>query len=154
MSFVALYPMVTAAGAAHFRMIALESQATLTLETLNGEAIALDWRSTPLDNGAIVFTGTGVLSGLPPDTEVTVRAMDAGKEVKRASVRTFPRDLFNPDSDLRLVLASCYCRLNKESGHASDLYSAVFETHGTPHLKIWCGDQVYLDSPATYFLVH
>jgi hypothetical protein len=154
MSFVALYPMINAAGAARIRMMALDDRSSLSLKTLGGQGIPLDWSSTKLDNGAVVLSGTAALPDLPPDTEVTVMAMDGGTEVQRATVRTLPNDLSNPDSELRLVLASCYCRLRKSSTNASALYSDLFGAHGTPHLKIWCGDQVYLDSPATHFLVH
>jgi hypothetical protein len=132
MSFVALYPMINAAGAARFRMMALDDRSTLSLKTLGGQGIPLDWSSTKLDNGAVVLSGTAALPDLPPDTEVTVMAMDGGTEVQRATVRTLPNDLSNPDSELRLVLASCYCRLRKSSTNASALYSVRRAWHSAP----------------------
>ncbi len=152
MALVALYPTVATSDVAQFRAIALGNGARPTLETLNGEPTKLDWKVTPLDNGSIVNVGTAKVEKLTPDTEVTLKAIEGGQEMQRATVRTLPRELPGTGQEMRVVLLSCYCRLNPSSRQVEGLFNDLFRAYGTPHLKIWCGDQVYLDSPATHFL--
>ncbi len=91
--------------------------------------------------------GRAVLSNLVPDTTYRTEAVLNGQSAAGSTVRTLPASLKSIETPLQLVLASCYCRLRGESRRAKDLFSDIERVMGTPHLTIWCGDQVYLDSP-------
>jgi hypothetical protein len=158
-SFVALYPLTSTAQTADFRLITLGSDPPPTVQTRDGQAVPLlsseaNPHSITLPNQATVNACTFRVGNQQPDTEVVVRAMNGNGELARATARTLPDNLTGPDAELRAVLASCYCRLNKASDNAGRLFKRVFSAYGTPHLKIWCGDQVYLDSPADVLGMH
>jgi hypothetical protein len=80
------------------------------------------------------------VGGLPPDTDI--RLQGGGDE---ARIRTLPE----PDDELRMVLGSCYYGFDgtdRESGLPSAASYAYSSLQRQPHLKILCGDQVYMDS--------
>jgi hypothetical protein len=80
------------------------------------------------------------LGGLPPDADILIRIGS-----QEARVRTLPE----PGGPLRLLLGSCYYAYqaadpeSQDNGAISRAYDALPEK---PHLKILCGDQLYLDA--------
>ena len=80
------------------------------------------------------------IGGLPADTDIRIQA--GGDE---ARIRTLP----DAGRQLRLVLGSCYYGFggtDRDSGLPSAAAQAYSSLQRQPHLKILCGDQVYLDS--------
>ena len=80
------------------------------------------------------------IGDLPPDSDIT---LEAGSHSAR--IRTLP----DSDQPLRLVLGSCYYGMSGVDSQAAmpngpQLAYATLQDQ--PHLKILCGDQVYLDS--------
>lgn len=87
---------------------------------------------------------------LPP-RELDVRAVTAGGVTSpvHVRVRPLPQDVpLESDAEpLRVILSSCFYRKNDE-GHLGDAVMAL-RSKLAPHLKILCGDQVYLDMPVS-----
>ena len=150
-----MFPGPATASSAQFRVIALGDERPILVTSAN-QPVDVIWEPPlALEPGVSrIRVGTAQVKGLPSDTEFVVRALQNGAEAGRAQVRTLPSQLSTPGSEFRMFLASCFCRLNPRSRNARDLFDRLFGVHGTPHLKVWCGDQVYLDSPATFFMKH
>jgi hypothetical protein len=72
---------------------------------------------------------------------------DLNGEQVEAGFVTLPEQLGNETNPLRVLLSSCYFTGNRRSRLASPLLSQL-DRHGMrPHLRVWAGDQVYLDAP-------
>ena len=90
---------------------------------------------------------------LTPDRayEANVRLGDS--EPVQARFATLPEQLGDETRPLRVLLSSCYFTGNKRSRLASSLFSHLDRNGLRPHLRIWAGDQVYLDAPWYEFAI-
>ncbi|HWS56502.1 MAG TPA: hypothetical protein VN228_20355 [Pyrinomonadaceae bacterium] len=52
-----------------------------------------------------------------------------------------------------VMLGSCFCERNDESGKLGNTFFNLPEGE-RPDIKLWCGDQVYLDAPWYHYSVH
>ncbi|MDY6945667.1 MAG: hypothetical protein SXG53_08105 [Pseudomonadota bacterium] len=84
---------------------------------------------------------------LTPDRAYEASAELGGDEQAQASFVTLPERLGDETRPLRVLLSSCYATGNKRSRLASSLFSQLDRNGVRPHLRIWAGDQVYLDAP-------
>lgn len=91
-------------------------------------------------------------SGLVPERTYAASAT-LGDERAEASFATLPDQLGNESRPLRVLLSSCYFTGNKRSRLASSLYSQLDRNGLRPHVRIWAGDQVYLDAPWYEFAI-
>lgn len=107
-----------------------------------------------LDVPAVSRTSIGYADyGLQPETvyRLTLR-VGAGPEVPCGSLRTLPNALGTRSQPLRVLLASCFSRLADDVSGAPELLKFILSKESLrPHFKIWCGDQVYLDSPLKHY---
>ena len=96
------------------------------------------------------WTARGRLDGLESDTRYSVQEVRSGAPKVAAMFRTLPGRLPNPSSGsgLSLLLGSCF---SIETGKGARLGDAVRSLSADlfPHVKLLCGDQVYLDLPVT-----
>ncbi len=76
------------------------------------------------------------LAGLPPDADLVLAS-----GADRGRIRTLP----GPRAELRILLASCFA-LDTDGGA---LWAGVRRLRAAdrPHLRILCGDQIYMDVP-------
>lgn len=116
---------------------------------LNPLATVFDGLSSPL-------TSRTRIPNLPPgrDYEIFTRI---GAQLAQRSGRltTLPQNLSDRRNPLRILLASCYSILADNARSALPLLRHLESKASTrPHFKIWCGDQVYLDSPASHYFLH
>lgn len=92
-------------------------------------------------------------AGLMPDRQYEARVGLGGGERTRASFVTLPDQLGDETRPLRVLLSSCYFTGNKRSRLASTLFSRLDRNGVRPHVRIWAGDQVYLDAPWYEFAI-
>ncbi len=90
---------------------------------------------------------------LKPDRLYEASASLNDSEPVQARFQTLPEQLGDETKPLRVLLSSCYFTGNKRSRLASSLFSQL-DRHGLrPQLRIWAGDQVYLDAPWYEFAI-
>lgn len=90
---------------------------------------------------------------LEPDRSYEASAELGGGEGVQASFVTLPEQLGDETKPLRVLLSSCYFTGNKRSRLASSLFAQLDRNGVRPHLRIWAGDQVYLDAPWYEFAI-
>lgn len=90
---------------------------------------------------------------LQPDRVYEVTASVGGSESAQARFHTLPEQLGDETRPLRVLLSSCYFTGNKRSRLASSLFAQLARNGLRPHLRIWAGDQVYLDAPWYEFAI-
>lgn len=90
---------------------------------------------------------------LTPDRAYEATAEVSGGERVQAAFTTLPERLGNETRPLRVLLSSCYFTGNKRSHLARSLFSQLDRNGLRPHLRIWAGDQVYLDAPWYEFAI-
>lgn len=90
---------------------------------------------------------------LTPDQAYRASAEIRGGEPVQADFVTLPEQLGNETQPLRVLLSSCYFTGNKRSRLAAPLLSQLDRNGLRPHLRIWAGDQVYLDAPWYEFTI-
>lgn len=90
---------------------------------------------------------------LTPDCSHEASATLGGDEPVQASFMTLPDQLGDETKPLRILLSSCYFTGNRRSRLASSLFSQLDRNGVRPHLRIWVGDQVYLDAPWYEFAI-
>jgi hypothetical protein len=90
---------------------------------------------------------------LTPDSFYEASAQVGGGEQAKASFVTLPEQLGDETRPLRVLLSSCYFTGNKRSRLATSLFSQLERNGLRPHLRIWAGDQVYLDAPWYEFAI-
>ena len=94
------------------------------------------------------WTAMVTITGLASGRRYGVRCALPGSE-GTCTVRTLPPDLpTGSDRPFTIWLGSCFAHYQDESGAAGDNYRRL-PSDFAPDLKILCGDQVYLDNPAT-----
>lgn len=91
--------------------------------------------------------------GLMPDRPHQASANLNGDRAAQASFLTLPEQLGDETRPLRVLLSSCYFTGNKRSRLASSLFSQLDRNGIRPHVRIWAGDQVYLDAPWYEFAI-
>ena len=91
------------------------------------------------------------LTGLAPDTvyELSLLRQVNERVLDRALVRTWPTALGGSERPFRLFLGSCFATRSRTRGgnQVGGLVNVLRKRDAIPHLKLLCGDQVYLDSP-------
>lgn len=92
-------------------------------------------------------------STLTPERAYEATAQFAGDEQARARFTTLPEQLGDETKPLRVLLSSCYFTGNKLSRLAATLLSQLERNGLRPHLRVWAGDQVYLDAPWYEFMI-
>lgn len=90
---------------------------------------------------------------LTPERTYEATVQLAGDEQAHARFTTLPEQLGDETKPLRVLLSSCYFTGNKMSQLAATLLSHLERTGLRPHLRIWAGDQVYLDAPWYEFTI-
>jgi hypothetical protein len=93
-----------------------------------------------------------LVGGIQSGSEYLLELFLGGQVVAQARVRTLP-DVLEPlgGNPFTILLASCFCSSRSESISLGATYLNLQRLIRTD-LKILCGDQVYLDDPALYFL--
>ena len=90
---------------------------------------------------------------LTPERSYDATVRLAGDEQAQARFTTLPEQLGDETKPLRVLLSSCYFTGNKLSRLAATLLSRLERNGLRPHLRIWAGDQVYLDAPWYEFMI-
>ena len=90
---------------------------------------------------------------LQPDCSYQASASLDDSDLAHARFNTLPEQLGDETNPLRVLLSSCYFTGNKRSRLASSLFSLLDRNGLRPHLRIWAGDQVYLDAPWYEFAI-
>jgi hypothetical protein len=106
------------------------------------------------DGQHVLHHRTLTLHNLTPATTYPLAWRIRDREEADGAVMTLPDRLPALDeTPFTVLLGSCFCSRRHESAVAGSAYFHL--PHGRrPVLKFLCGDQVYLDDPATYFLRH
>ena len=73
-------------------------------------------------------------------------ANDAEDRLRSCSFRTLPADRPAAGSTFNVLLGSCFYGPRDPHGMVGRTFAALPESH-RPHVKVLCGDQVYLDNP-------
>ena len=105
----------------------------------------VQWR--PLVHGPHdLFVATVSLGKIARDVRIGRVCVGAEHCAVDLRMRALPNELPGHDEDpLRVLLSSCFYRRN-DSGHIGEAVGALRDKY-PPHLKVLCGDQVYLDMP-------
>ena len=90
---------------------------------------------------------------LAPDRAYRASVGANGEDEAHASFVTLPEQLGDETKPLRVLLSSCYFTGNKRSRLASPLFAQLDRNGLRPHLRVWAGDQVYLDAPWYEFAI-
>lgn len=90
---------------------------------------------------------------LQPDRAYEASASLGEGEPAHARFTTLPEQLGDETRPLRVLVSSCYFTGNKRSRLASSLFAQLERNGVRPHLRIWAGDQVYLDAPWYEFAI-
>jgi hypothetical protein len=90
---------------------------------------------------------------LTPEHSYEATVQLAGDEQAQARFTTLPEQLGDETRPLRVLLSSCYFTGNKLSRLAATLLSQLERDGLRPHLRVWAGDQVYLDAPWYEFMI-
>lgn len=127
---------------------------TLVLRS-GGKEIPLtkDWvRFTTQSGRNTLFYQYFKASDLQPGTDYIFELFYRSKVVSDCRVATLPEELpLVGDKPFTVLLASCFSANRPGSGAIGAYYMKLLEKENIG-LKILCGDQVYLDSPALHFL--
>jgi hypothetical protein len=122
---------------------------------------AKDWQGFP-PGGSSAWQPIGAMplhyqfidkATLQPDRVYEASASLGDSEPVRARFNTLPEQLGDETAPLRVLLSSCYFTGNKRSRLAPALFSQLDRSGLRPHLRIWAGDQVYLDAPWYEFAI-
>ncbi|HEY0684418.1 MAG TPA: hypothetical protein VGD45_18930 [Steroidobacter sp.] len=140
---------------------ALLNSISLRVNGIDIPVRAKDWQRFPSGAGA-QWQPAGVMPlqyqfidkpNLTPDRAYQACADLNGEERAHASFVTLPEQLGDETTPLRVLLSSCYFTGNKRSRLASSLLSQLDRNGLRPHLRVWAGDQVYLDAPWYEFAI-
>ncbi len=94
------------------------------------------------------------LAGLEPGKSYTIEARVKGEFKSDGKFRTLPAELPTLDQKpFTVLLGSCFCEAQDESGKLGNTFFHL-PSGERPDVKIWAGDQVYLDSPWHYWSWH
>jgi hypothetical protein len=119
----------------------------LVIEAAGGRRQVMElrpqWQLLPVGEGLDVWSCWRSIEGLSPDTRYTLRLAEADEAV---IVRTLPSAMPGPgEAPLRVLLGSCF----DPRGHGASMLPGLVRRLEalTPHVKLLCGDQVYVDLP-------
>jgi len=88
-----------------------------------------------------------LVEGLSAGTRYAVDLLVDGAVVATSSLTTLPAALPRPGDDpFTIFLGSCFCGRQDKTGDVERAY-ATLPPGASPAVHVWCGDQVYLDSP-------
>jgi hypothetical protein len=90
---------------------------------------------------------------LTPERSYEATVHVSGVKQAQARFTTLPEALGDETKPLRVLLSSCYFTGNKLSRLAAPLLSHLERNGLRPHLRLWAGDQVYLDAPWYEFMI-
>jgi hypothetical protein len=120
-----------------------------------GKEILLDrnWtRFTTRSGRNTLFYQYFTASDLQPGTDYIFELLSRNEVVSICRSKTLPEELpIVGEKPFTVLLASCFSASRPGSGAIGAYYLKLLEKENIA-LKILCGDQVYLDSPALYFL--
>jgi hypothetical protein len=121
-----------------------------------GAAHAIDdWHRWP-ESGpdAKLYYHRLTLSGLKPGSTYFMRLSVDGTDKATCTVKTLPAELPGLDGPpLKVLLGSCFCVAKDKEARVGKTFFHLPEG-ARPDIKILSGDQVYLDSPWYYYLLH
>lgn len=93
-------------------------------------------------------------AALDPRTEYRVELFAGGSPPVEARFTTLPRALPTlDDKAFTVMLGSCFYERKDEGGTLGNTFFNLPEGK-RPDIKLWCGDQVYLDAPWYYHSTH
>ncbi|HEY7640517.1 MAG TPA: hypothetical protein VH814_12410 [Steroidobacteraceae bacterium] len=106
------------------------------------------------DAVAPLVSRTTLEADLDPGREYEIFARIGNAPEERAGHLRAPAVALGDRSEpFRVLLASCNSRLGDNARRAAPLLAYLNSKQSLrPHLKIWCGDQIYLDSPASHYI--
>lgn len=157
MSFLLIPNEVTSREALLWIGVIGESTAptALVLRAGNGKEIPLtqNWtRFTTRSGRNTLFYQYFTASDLQPGTNYVFELLSGGETVSSCRTKTLPEELsVVGEKPFTVLLASCFSANRPGSGAIGAYYLKLVEKENIS-LKILCGDQVYLDSPALHFL--
>jgi phosphodiesterase/alkaline phosphatase D-like protein len=95
-----------------------------------------------------------ILTNLQPRKTYAVELRKGDAVQADAEFTTLPDHLPNMDEKpLTILLASCFCANKDQAGRLGNTYFNL--PYGEqPDVKIWCGDQVYLDAPWYHYTAY
>jgi hypothetical protein len=128
-------------------------QVPLILRSEAGEVTlnAGDWQSWPNKNSPKLRHQTVSFTNLTSAMTLHLELRDVLGQRAKASATTLPLQLPTLDDPaFTVLLGSCFCRRQDEEGRVGNTY-AHLPPGARPNLKIFCGDQVYLDDPVENF---
>lgn len=100
-----------------------------------------------------LFVATAPFGRIERDIRIGRVGVGAVRRAVDIRMRALPNELpGRSEEPLRVLLSSCFYRRN-DSGHIGEAVGALRDKY-PPHLKILCGDQVYLDMPVAENLPH
>jgi hypothetical protein len=119
-----------------------------------------DWSSFFSDETSTIHHTRRQISGLSPGVSYKVELVAADGEVLASAIfDTLPSSLpkhgngSGPNRPLSIWLSSCFYSPKAPSGLEEMVQSVVSDARIRPHLKIFPGDQVYVDYPQTKVLL-
>ncbi|HFE44486.1 MAG TPA: hypothetical protein ENJ18_03185, partial [Nannocystis exedens] len=113
------------------------------------EQVALDWSQLMPGETPVVWVARARLGGLVANTRYVLRLRPTPESRSEAPVvlRTLPAGLPGPREDpFVLLLGSCFDRRGRAASAVGNL-PRLLSGQRLPHLKLLCGDQIYLDLP-------
>ncbi len=113
------------------------------------QSIGLNWSQVMPGETPVVWVDRARLGGLAADTRYVLRLRPTPESRSEAPVvlRTLPTSLPGPQEEpFVLLLGSCFDRRGRAASAVGNL-PRLLSGHRLPHLKLLCGDQIYLDLP-------
>lgn len=113
----------------------------------------VNWTEIPLEVGTgELRTSMVVFVGLQAGTRHLLELRDGGGVVAAASIETLPSTLPGlTERPFTVLLASCFAQRNDGGAVGRTFARLAANSELRPNIKILCGDQVYLDDPASEF---
>lgn len=118
---------------------------------LGRRALRPRWAPVEADATPRVWTGRASIDGLAPDRLYRLQLADeSGAPIDAASeLRTLPlRVPGASENPLTILLGSCF-DYSGDGGAAISSFRRLLTAAQFPHLKVLCGDQIYLDLPVS-----
>ncbi|MDT4329161.1 alkaline phosphatase D family protein [Methylomonas sp. MED-D] len=111
----------------------------------NENIIGLD----PIPGALGLDSHIALITGLKPNENYEIKPkFQANRDKEIIRIRTPPISLDHPEEELVIALSSCYFPSDQFVGYPIRMKN--FIKNNIPHLKIFCGDQIYADVPAAF----
>ncbi len=112
------------------------------------------WAPVTTQSPTICWQQRVQLTGLQPGTAYTLRLAQAGQGLADAVVTTLPERLPEaPQDPFVMVFASCFAVAQDPAGACGRAFLNL-PPGMHPAFTVLCGDQVYLDTPTSHFVLH